>query len=163
MSKPRDTLTCVKPIPATKRVFYVLQALTAEVPAREQPEESNQPHNTPWHLRNILSMHQAQHLAKHQTGRRCAMTHRWTNPSKGAPYQQRKAALQRDNNKCVKCGNTEHLEVDHILNVARGGTHNLDNLQTLCHHCHHTKTQWESGAWRRKIKRSPRTPIGLAE
>ena len=68
----------------------------------------------------------------------------WENPSRGAPHRLRKQTLQRDNNQCVNCGSTERLEVDHIINVARGGTHNLNNLQTLCHHCHKTKTAKES-------------------
>lgn len=86
----------------------------------------------------------------------------WENPSGGAPHKQRQQALKRDHYQCVKCGNTENLEVDHIKNVASGGGHNLNNLQTLCHHCHKTKTTKESGAWRKKIKRQPRKPIGLA-
>nr|DAL13448.1 MAG TPA_asm: HNH endonuclease [Caudoviricetes sp.] len=86
----------------------------------------------------------------------------WENPSGGAPYKQRQQALKRDHHQCVKCGSAERLEVDHIKNVASGGGHNLDNLQTLCHHCHKTKTARESGAWRKKIKRQPRKPLGLA-
>ena len=86
----------------------------------------------------------------------------WENPSRGAPHRLRKQTLQRDGNRCVQCGSAERLEVDHILNVARGGTHRLDNLQTLCHHCHKAKTARESGAWRKQTKRQPRKPIGLA-
>ena len=86
----------------------------------------------------------------------------WDNPSRGAPHHLRKAVRTRDGHQCVQCGSTEHLEVDHILNVARGGTHNLDNLQTLCADCHAAKTAKESGEWRRRIKRQPRKPLGLA-
>lgn len=67
----------------------------------------------------------------------------WQNPSRGAPHKLRKAAKQRDGHKCVKCGNTNNLEVDHILNTAQGGTHTLNNLQTLCHTCHKQKTRQE--------------------
>lgn len=163
MSNPRATLTCVKPIPATERVFYVLQALTAVVPAREQPEEANQPHNTLWHLRNILSMHQVQHLAKRQTGRRSAMTHRWTNRKSHVKTSTRNRILKRDGCQCTQCGAIERLEIDHIDNT-RNEFYNLDNnLQTLCSDCHRTKTQCESGEWRTKVKRKPRTPFGLAK
>lgn len=53
----------------------------------------------------------------------------------------RKAALKRDNHKCVKCGSTEKLEVNHInpRNGAGYGFscgHHLDNLEVLCHTCH---------------------------
>lgn len=37
-------------------------------------------------------------------------------------------------------------EVDHILNKARGGTDDLDNLQAVCRTCHHNKTVRESRA-----------------
>lgn len=67
----------------------------------------------------------------------------WQNPSRGAPHKLRKATKQRDGYKCVKCGSTESLEVDHILNTAQGGTHTLNNLQTLCHTCHKQKTRQE--------------------
>lgn len=74
----------------------------------------------------------------------------------------RRRILARDGHQCVQCGSAERLEVDHILNIARGGTHDLNNLQTLCTECHAAKTARESGEWRRRTKRQPRKPIGLA-
>lgn len=92
------------------------------------------------------------------------MTHRWTNPSKGAPTAQKTRIYQRDGHQCATCGNTTGpFEIDHIDNTRNPNYHKDTNLQVLCTRCHLTKTQWESGAWRRKVKRSPRTPIGLAE
>lgn len=70
----------------------------------------------------------------------------WENPSKGAPQHLRKTTLRRDGHQCVKCGATQDLEVDHIQNVAQGGTHRLDNLQTLCRECHREKTRKEMRA-----------------
>jgi len=35
-------------------------------------------------------------------------------------------------------------EVDHIVPLARGGTHDLANLQPLCKSCHSKKTMRES-------------------
>lgn len=80
----------------------------------------------------------------------------WANPSRGAPHHLRKAARTRDGNQCVQCGSTGRLEVDHILNVARGGTHDLDNLQTLCAACHRKKTQ-EEARQARAVKQARRT------
>ena len=40
---------------------------------------------------------------------------------------------------CDLCGETESLEVDHIIRVKDGGSHDKDNLQLLCHNCHVTK------------------------
>lgn len=37
---------------------------------------------------------------------------------------------------CDKCGATENIEVDHIVRVKDGGSHEEDNLQLLCHDCH---------------------------
>lgn len=79
----------------------------------------------------------------------------WTNPSRGAPHHLRKAARTRDGNQCVKCGSAERLEVDHVLNIAHGGTHDLDNLQTLCAACHREKSQ-EEARQARAVKRARR-------
>ena len=61
------------------------------------------------------------------------------------PLKVRWAVLKRDNYRCVCCGaspSSDHhveLEVDHILSVARGGTNEPENLQTLCHKCNQGK------------------------
>lgn len=43
--------------------------------------------------------------------------------------------FSRDNYKCVLCGSTERLTIDHIISIYRGGTDDDDNLQTLCNRC----------------------------
>lgn len=49
----------------------------------------------------------------------------------------------RDNYRCVKCGReTNDLEVDHIIPVSKGGKSTLDNLQTLCHKCNVSKSNF---------------------
>ncbi|WP_431604677.1 HNH endonuclease [Corynebacterium accolens] len=82
----------------------------------------------------------------------------WNNPSRGAPHKQRQQALNRDHHQCVQCGNTENLEVDHIKNVANGGNHDLDNLQTLCRPCHKRKTLGEMRAGHQGRKTRARYP-----
>lgn len=52
----------------------------------------------------------------------------------------RHKAYLRDQ-KCVTCGSTEKLEVNHIVprngaGYGRGCHHHLENLETLCHSCH---------------------------
>ncbi|AWY20093.1 HNH endonuclease [Moraxella bovis] len=55
--------------------------------------------------------------------------------------------LARDSYTCQCCGRVGgRLELDHIVNVAQGGTNDKSNLQILCHSCHKTKTQSESRA-----------------
>lgn len=49
------------------------------------------------------------------------------------------AIYARDNYRCVKCGDTEDLEIDHIYPISKGGKSDLNNLQTLCHHCNYRK------------------------
>lgn len=36
--------------------------------------------------------------------------------------------------KCAECGTTERLEIDHIIPLAKGGSHSVDNFQILCRH-----------------------------
>jgi len=62
---------------------------------------------------------------------------------------------------CWVCGHGQADQCDHIINVARGGTHDLDNLQPIhgtpfgtnpcpvCgRHCHQEKTKQEQAAGR---------------
>ncbi len=47
--------------------------------------------------------------------------------------------FDRDGNRCLKCGSTRNLEIDHIVPIAKGGKTRKDNLQTLCHRCNAEK------------------------
>lgn len=46
---------------------------------------------------------------------------------------------RRDGYACVACGATRVPNVDHIVPVYRGGTHDMENLQTLCKGCNTRK------------------------
>lgn len=41
--------------------------------------------------------------------------------------------------RCMRCGRTERLSVDHIIPVKRGGSDDLSNLQCLCLFCNCAK------------------------
>lgn len=56
--------------------------------------------------------------------------------------RRRFLVLKRDQFSCVLCGKSGvgvKLEVDHKIPVSKGGTNNLDNLQTLCFECNRGK------------------------
>ncbi|AIW03400.1 HNH endonuclease [Bacillus phage Moonbeam] len=52
------------------------------------------------------------------------------------PPETRLAVLERDNNTCTTCGAKEWLNVHHIEHKKHGGTHDMNNLTTLCEDCH---------------------------
>lgn len=54
----------------------------------------------------------------------------------------RDKVFKRDGYRCVRCGASnkeKRLEVDHIIPISRGGTNDMDNLQTLCWECNKDK------------------------
>ena len=81
----------------------------------------------------------------------------------------RMQALDRDDWKCVQCGERRRLEVDHVLPVR---THpelafTLSNIQCLCPGCHSRKTRIEVGmgqpnpkrdAWKNLLRDMQRNP-----
>ena len=60
--------------------------------------------------------------------------------------QVRNAVLDRDENKCRRCGSTETLEIHHIIPYSRGGKDEVQNLATLCHDCHRAATLTRSSS-----------------
>jgi hypothetical protein len=51
------------------------------------------------------------------------------------PEKLRNEIYERDGYRCVKCGNTDNLQVDHIVPFSKGGKTEKSNLQTLCKKC----------------------------
>ena len=51
----------------------------------------------------------------------------------------RERVFERDKNKCLLCGTTKNLTIDHIKPRAMGGSNKIDNLQTLCKRCNLVK------------------------
>lgn len=55
------------------------------------------------------------------------------------PREIRWQVWERDNFTCQKCGSRRYLTVDHIFPESKGGTLDIDNLQTLCRLCNSKK------------------------
>lgn len=78
-----------------------------------------------------------------------------------AEYRKNRAiAWKRAGGRCEqfldsgrRCGSRDRCQVDHIKNVASGGTHHLDNLRVLCTPCHRRKSAQEGGGYRRPGRR----------
>lgn len=50
------------------------------------------------------------------------------------------AVYRRDQGRCVYCGSTENLQLDHIVPFSKGGATTLENLQLLCQKCNLEKS-----------------------
>ena len=58
------------------------------------------------------------------------------------PDSVRQFVLQRDDYQCKSCGKTQQqtqLTIDHIIPLAKGGSNDISNLQTLCYQCNRSK------------------------
>lgn len=58
----------------------------------------------------------------------------------------RLAVYKRDGFKCVRCGCSD-LTIDHIIPIAKGGTNEDNNLQTLCRSCNSKKGTKDNEDW----------------
>lgn len=54
---------------------------------------------------------------------------------------------QTFNESCVYCGSTEKLTIDHVIPLARGGTHELKNLLPCCRSCNSSKNCSPIQSW----------------
>lgn len=50
------------------------------------------------------------------------------------------AVYKRDGGRCVFCGSTQNLQLDHIIPFSKGGATTLDNMQLLCQKCNIEKS-----------------------
>jgi HNH endonuclease len=55
------------------------------------------------------------------------------------PEAVRRLVFRRDGGRCVRCGQDELLQFDHVIPVALGGSSTAENLQLLCATCNREK------------------------
>jgi hypothetical protein len=55
------------------------------------------------------------------------------------PEAVRRLVFRRDGGRCVRCGQDELLQFDHVIPVALGGASTAENLQLLCATCNREK------------------------
>lgn len=84
------------------------------------------------------------------------------NPEKVKELEHRRRARQKQNGEfyirpqflkrlynspCVACGSKKNITQDHIIPIARGGTHGEGNLQPLCKKCNSSKKDKFMSEW----------------
>lgn len=71
----------------------------------------------------------------HDSGRFDVTRTRFTEQRQPISQGKRYLIYKRDNFRCVWCGSSKRLELDHIVPWSAGGSDIFDNLRTLCHDC----------------------------
>lgn len=71
----------------------------------------------------------------HDSGRFEVRRTRFTEDREPISRGLRFLIYKRDNFRCVWCGSTKRLELDHIVPWSAYGGDDIDNLRTLCHDC----------------------------
>ena len=63
--------------------------------------------------------------------------HRYGGTAKGPAWERlRGQVFDRDGHRCQECGRAGRLEAHHVVELANGGTNDMNNLKTLCRACH---------------------------
>lgn len=78
----------------------------------------------------------------------------------GVSESVRQAVFDRDGRACKECKSTDDLSIDHIVPRSKGGSHDEDNLQTLCRRCNSAKSNRQAKADLNQSSANDRPTIG---
>jgi 5-methylcytosine-specific restriction endonuclease McrA len=67
----------------------------------------------------------------------------------------------RDNFACQYCGNTDHLTIDHVYPLSRGGRTTWENVVTACRSCNGRKGNRTPEEANMPLRMPPRRPAGV--
>ena len=70
--------------------------------------------------------------------------------------------LARDGHRCVYCGASDDLLVDHVIPRSRGGGNTAANLAAACRSCNSSKSFWTVEEWE-ELGIRKRWPPGSAQ
>jgi 5-methylcytosine-specific restriction endonuclease McrA len=87
-------------------------------------------------------------LYHHQKSRRRKALERGSIGLQVKPSQIR-ARFEQFGNCCAYCGSTENLQIEHLVPIARGGTHVLGNILPACRRCNYSKKARDAETWYR--------------
>jgi len=73
------------------------------------------------------------------------------------PYSKRNIMV-RDGHKCVYCGATDKLTIDHMVPVSRGGKTNFENCVTACQPCNNKKNNRTPTEAKMFLRKQPYCP-----
>lgn len=91
-------------------------------------------HNNPEYARQIKQIRRARKLAN------------------GIFKVSKKEIYKLYNSPCIYCGSLENIQIDHVIPIARGGTHGIGNLVSACMSCNTSKGKKFISEW---VKRNP--------
>ncbi len=72
------------------------------------------------------------------------------NYDRNVTVSMKKKIIERDGNKCVICGATKELEVDHMRALMNGGDNSPSNLACLCAYCNKSVVKSTDNSFRRQ-------------
>ncbi len=81
------------------------------------------------------------------------------------PYRKivlsRHNLMKRDGNRCLYCGSTHNLTIDHVLPQSRGGRDTWENLVTACNQCNINKGSHTPDEAGMELKQEPFRPVHI--